>query len=160
MIHQPEGMYLAELNVARARYDMSDRAMSGFVQRLDTVNTLAEASKGFIWRYKEEGDGPETVSLDGDPRLIVNLSVWETAKDLEHFVWNTVHRQVYRKRTQWFSNLGRPHFVMWHVKPDAMPSVAEAAARLEHLTKYGPSAEAFGWESLPHLKRWQEAQCA
>ncbi|MEP3277751.1 MAG: DUF3291 domain-containing protein [Stappiaceae bacterium] len=161
MIDQPDGMYLAELNVARARYEIYDRAMSGFVRRLDTVNALAEASKGFVWRYKsDESSGPDMVSLDGDPRLIVNLSVWESSEDLEHFVWNTVHRQVYQKRKQWFSDLGRPHFVMWYVKPDAMPTIDESAAKLAYLTEHGPSAEAFGWESLPNLKKWQEAQCA
>jgi heme-degrading monooxygenase HmoA len=151
-------MHLAELNIARARYALDDPRMKDFVDRLDRVNAVAERSRGFVWRLKDE-DGA-TIALDDDPRLIVNLSVWETAEDLEHFVWNTIHRQVYRRRAEWFPPLGRAHFVMWHVEPGTKPSVEEAIERLDYLNEHGSSDHAFGWEGLPHLKTWMEMRCA
>ena len=30
------------------------------------------------------------------------MSVWETPEQLEHFVWNTVHKRIYQKKGNWF----------------------------------------------------------
>ena len=151
-------MHLAELNIGRTRYDLDDPRMADFVNRLDVVNALAERSKGFVWRLT--GEAGETVALENDPHVIVNLSVWETAEDLEHFVWNTVHRKVYGRRGEWFETMGKAHFVMWRIEEGLAPTVAEAMSRLEHLRRHGPSEHAFGWEGLPNLKTWFEKRCA
>jgi len=34
--------------------DLDDPVMSGFVQRLDEINALADGSKGFVWRFQTE----------------------------------------------------------------------------------------------------------
>ena len=76
------------------------------------------------------------------------MSVWETAEQLEHFVWNTVHKRFYRKKGNWFEPMQTPHFVMWWLPTGHIPTTEEALARLAHLTQHGPSDHAFGWESL------------
>lgn len=150
-------MQLAEANIARALHPLDDPAMSGFVDRLDAVNATAERSPGFVWRYKE--DTP-TVSAFDDPMLIFNMSVWESPQDLEHYVWNTVHKQVYRRKAEWFSKLASHHFVMWWVEDGHQPLPEEARERLDHLDRHGNTDHAFDWAHLPHVKLWQSQRCA
>jgi heme-degrading monooxygenase HmoA len=144
-------MHLAQLNIARPRYQLEHPRMAGFVNNLDRVNAIAERSPGFVWRLVGEGDDATDIRFEDDPDLIVNMSVWESAEHLEHFVWNTIHKRIYENRAQWFGNFGKPHFVMWHVPVGHIPTLAEARERLDHLTANGPSDHAFGWEGLPNL---------
>jgi hypothetical protein len=153
-------MNLAQLNIAQLAYPIDDPRVADFVDNLDRVNALAERSDGFVWRFV---DPTGQLALDGgfdDPAVIVNMSVWRDAESLEHFVWNTVHKQIYRRRAEWFSLMGEQHLVMWWVDPGHEPSVAEARARLDHLRTHGDGDHAFGWSHLPHVKLWQQARCA
>ena len=44
---------LAQLNISRIIPEtMEDPIMADFVAQLDTINALAESSKGFVWRLK------------------------------------------------------------------------------------------------------------
>ena len=47
-------MHLAELNIARLKYDLDDPRVADFVNNLDRVNAVAERSEGFVWRLKDE----------------------------------------------------------------------------------------------------------
>jgi uncharacterized protein DUF3291 len=51
---------LAQVNIGRARGEMTDPIMAGFVNRLVEINALADASPGFVWRLQTE-DGDATV---------------------------------------------------------------------------------------------------
>ena len=102
---------------------------------------------------------PTSWSRD-DPTFLVNMSVWETPEQLEHFVWNTVHKRIYQKKGNWFEPMTTPHFVMWWIPAGHVPTPQEALARLDHLTKHGPSDHAFGWESLPNVERCDAASAA
>jgi hypothetical protein len=95
----------------------------------------------------------------GDRRLVVNLSVWTTPENLERFVWGTLHGKVYAKKAQWFEPPEAHHLVMWWVPAGHRPSLDEAVARLDRLDAEGPSAEAFGWESLPSARLWRTQRC-
>ncbi|MBO6813343.1 MAG: DUF3291 domain-containing protein [Rhizobiaceae bacterium] len=153
-------MHLAELNIARPRYDLDDPRIADFVDNLDRINGLAERSPGFVWRLVGEGDNATDITLPNEPDAIVNLSVWESADHLERFVWNTVHKKFYQRRAEWFPVMEKPHFVMWHVEEGHHPDVSEAAVRLAHLREHGSSEFAFGWDGLPHLKQWLNERCA
>ena len=37
--------------------------------------------------------------------MAVNLSVWRNVEALERFVWATVHKQFYNRKTEWFERL-------------------------------------------------------
>ncbi len=153
-------MHLAQLNIAHPRFPLDDPRMAGFVDNLDRVNAVAERSPGFVWRLVGDENDATDLRLPGDPDAIVNMSVWESAGHLEHFVWNTVHKRIYHRKGEWFAALGKPYFVMWPVAAGHRPGLAEAAGRLDHYTRHGGSDHAFGWEGLPHLKRWMEERCA
>ncbi len=153
-------MHLAELNIARLRFNLDDPRVADFVDNLDRINAIAERSEGFVWRYKDEcGNATNTDAFD-NPLIIVNLSVWQDAKTLERFVWQTAHKQIYARRAEWFEVMDKMHFAMWWVKEGTRPTVDEARERLEFLQANGPSDYAFGWESLPNVQMWREARCA
>jgi hypothetical protein len=152
-------MQLAELNIARLQYPLTDPRVGEFVRNLDRVNAVADRSDGFIWRLQDDTGDATAIRAFPDEMLIVNMSVWRDALALEHFVWNTVHKQIYAKRAEWFSAMKMEGFVMWHVEDGYIPSLSEAKQRLEHLNAHGNSDHAFGWGHLPHVKLWQQAKC-
>jgi len=156
----PPETHIAELNIATPRYALDDPRIAEFMNALDRVNAVAERSPGFVWRLKGEGNDATELTLEAAPGAIVNLSVWRSAADLEHFVWNTVHHRFYRRREAWFEPPRAAMFVMWPVPAGHRPSLAEAWDRLAHLRTFGPTDYATGWEGLPELWRWRERRCA
>ncbi|WP_290779037.1 DUF3291 domain-containing protein [Hoeflea sp.] len=153
-------MHVAELNIARPRYPLEDERMAGFTNNLDRINALAERSSGFVWRLTGDGNDATDLVFPDEPDAIVNISVWESAAALEHFVWNTVHAKIYNHKDRWFPAFGKPYFVMWPVAVGHRPKLDEAFARLNQLTVHGNTDEAFGWDGLPQLKSWMEKNCA
>jgi len=160
MVTQLAGRHLAQLNVGHIRYPTDDPRVAEFMGALDSVNPLAERSPGFVWRLKDDNGNATDIKVSDDPQFIINMSVWETPEQLEHFVWNTVHKRIYQKKGNWFEPMQTPHFVLWWIPAGHLPTTAEALARLDHLTKHGPSEHAFGWESLPNVKLWMQQRCA
>jgi hypothetical protein len=152
-------MHLAELNIARLRYERGDPRAAEFFDNLDRVNAMAERMPGFVWRLKDESGDATAFRLTDDPMLIANLSVWDRAEAFEAFVWQTVHAKFYRKREEWFERLSAPHLVMWWVEEGHRPTLAEAAERLARLSASGSTDFAFGWERLPSVKLWKSARC-
>jgi Domain of unknown function (DUF3291) len=158
-MEQPAGMHLAQLNVARALDAMDSPRLADFMSALDRVNAVAERSPGFVWRLKGDTGNATNIQTTTDARFIVNISVWETPTHLEHFVWNTIHKQVYVKKSKWFETPAEATFVMWWVPADHRPTTDEALTKLDDLRTRGPSAAAFGWESLPHIRLWMNQRC-
>lgn len=153
-------MHLAELNISKWTIDPGSQEARGFTDNVARINALAERSEGFVWRAldeKRDGQGRNAV-CDG-PSTVMTLSVWETPVHLEHFVWNTVHKQIYNGKSQWFSHMESHSFVMWWVEKGHRPSIEEAKARLDLIDAKGDSDDAFGWSHLPHVKLWQTQQC-
>jgi hypothetical protein len=152
-------MHLAELNIGYFRFPAEDPRMAGFMDNLDRVNAIAERSDGFIWRLKDDSGNATAIRPFPDENMALNLSVWRDAESLEHYVWNTVHKQFYAKRAEWFQLMSAHHFVMWWVEEGHLPTPQEAKERLDHLRENGDSDFAFGWSHLPHVKLWQQARC-
>jgi hypothetical protein len=154
-------LHVAQLNIGRFRYETDDPRMADFMNNLERINAVAERSPGFVWRYTDAtGNATDTRPFDGDPRMAVNLSVWESIEALEKFVWQTVHTRFYARKHEWFDKLGGTYFVLWHVPAGHRPSVHEAIERLEHLEAHGPSEHAFGWQDVASAKLWRQARCA
>lgn len=140
--------HLAQINIARARAPIDDPLMSGFVARLEDVNALADGSPGFVWRLKTEEGNATSLQPYDDPRVIVNMSVWETPDHLKHFVYKSAHTDVMRQRRQWFERMGDVHMAMWWIERGHVPTVAEALERLHYLQMHGESEFAFSFASL------------
>ena len=75
--------HLAQLNIGRFRYPTDDPRMADFMNNLDLVNGLAERSKGFVWRLKDESNNATSFRPFDDPNMAVNLTVWESVEALE-----------------------------------------------------------------------------
>ncbi len=156
-------MHLAELNIGRLVADTDDPRVADFMNALDRVNGMGKRMPGFVWMMEgsgEPGTGNTENNIGGDPRFVANLTVWESVETLEQFVWNTVHRQFYERRQEWFEVLGKMHFVMWWVEPGHQPSLDEALSRLEYLEANGNSDHAFGWDYLEEARLWRSKSCS
>ncbi|MGB0658906.1 MAG: DUF3291 domain-containing protein [Mangrovicoccus sp.] len=159
---QPQGYHLAELNIGRLLADPSDPRVAEFMEALDRINGIGKRSPGFVWMMEGSGEpniGNTEAKIGGDPRFVSNLTVWEDVKTLEHFVWNTLHRQFYERRQEWFEVLGEMHFCMWWVPIGHQPSLEDALARLEHLRAHGDSDHAFGWAYLREAELFRTRSC-
>jgi hypothetical protein len=159
---QPVGTHLAELNVGRLVAATDDPRVAEFMNALDQINGLGKRMPGFVWMMEGSGEpntGNTETKIDGDPRFVANLTVWENVETLESFVFNTLHRRFYERRREWFEVLGEMHFVMWWVPEGHKPSMEEALERLEHLKQNGDSDHAFGWSYLEQAKLFRSRAC-
>ncbi len=139
--------HLAQLNVALAKGDSESEMMRGFYDNVERVNTLAEASKGFVWRYRDEpGDDPGLHVFD-TPQLLVNLSVWESLESLKHFMFQTMHLQFMKQKKEWFQPLDKPNYVLWYIAQGHIPDLFEAKERLIHLQRHAETPFAFSFKS-------------
>ncbi len=160
MITQPPNTHLAQYNIAKAVDALDSERLRDFNSAIDAVNAAADRSPGFVWRLQDESGGATNIRVDHDPRLLVNLSVWETPEALEKYVWQTIHKRVYQKRDKWFEHMEQAYFVMWWIEQGQIPTLDDAQARLELLRKNGPSPDAFGWDSLKYVRLWRSERCA
>ncbi len=151
-------MHLAELNIGKFKYPVSDPRMAGFMDNLDRVNAIAERSPGFVWRLKGDNNNATEFRVGDD--MAVNLSVWADAKSLEDYVFKTVHVQFYKKRAAWFDLMEKPHMVFWWVKEGHRPTLGEAHERLQHFEAHGASTFAFGWAEVMDAGRLKKQRCA
>lgn len=152
-------MQLAELNIAVPKYALDHPAMADFMGNLNRINALAARSQGFVWMHKDDS-GHAMHQPTPWPNAAANMSVWESAADLEQFVWNTVHKRFYNRKHEWFAAMESHHFVMWWVEDGHQPTLAEAKERLDYLNRHGNTDHAFTWAHLPGVKLWQSQRCA
>jgi heme-degrading monooxygenase HmoA len=136
--------HLAQVNIGRFIKQPVDPANADFMEALDHVNALAEASPGFIWRLKGEGNNATDIRpSDADPRLAINMSVWESPEALAAFVYrNMDHRGVMRRRREWFEEM-KVYMALWWIPAGHTPTVAEAMEKLAVLERLGPTQHAF-----------------
>lgn len=153
-------MHLAQLNIGRLRAPIDDPRIAEFAENLALINGIAERSPGFVWRLKDDAGNATSFAVSDDPLVVPNLSVWESAADLEHFVFNTLHRRFYEKRAAWFEIMDQPHMVFWHVAAGHEPTLEEAMGRLALYQRDGASADAFGWEQVMDGARLKTQRCA
>ena len=131
--------YLAQINIAHMKAVKEDPIMKEFVDFLDPINKLAEESPGFIWRLV----GEPNEATPWNNMVIINMSVWKNIETLKDFTYNTAHSYFVRSRKKWFQHLGTPHYVMWWINEGHIPTLAEAAEKLELLAQNGSTQDAF-----------------
>jgi hypothetical protein len=135
---------IAQVNIGRINAPSMDHpVMEDFVAQLDSINQLAESSKGFVWRLKEAEGNATTIRYNDDIRIIVNMSVWQSVDDLSFFTYKTLHRDVLVKRAKWFEKMTHHFMALWYVPKFTFPSIEDAKFRLDYLEKNGPSPMAF-----------------
>jgi hypothetical protein len=147
---EPRLFHLAQLNVGHVRHPVEHPLMEEFTENLDRINSLAESSPGFVWRFQTaSGNATDAIHpWSDDAFLIVNLSVWQSPKHLKEFVYNTEHFGFYQRRAEWFERAVKPHSVLWWIPAGHTPTLEEAAERLEHYRTHGATAYAFWFGKL------------
>jgi hypothetical protein len=138
---------LAQLNIAQLKAPLDSPELADFVASLERINALAEGSPGFVWRLKDES-GNATGLRHFGPDYIVNLSVWRDAESLHAFAFESDHVQVMRRRREWFQRMAEAYLVLWWIPAGHRPDLAEAARRLDHLRRNGPTPEAFTFREV------------
>ena len=133
-------LHIAQYNIAHLRRPLDATESQSYVALLDEVNALAEASPGFVWRHGiDSRDGSSSVY--DDPLTLVNMSVWDSVGRLRDYAYRGFHRDVFRRRLEWFDGSGA---VMWWIPADTIPSLADGVRRLDFLREHGPTP--FGFE--------------
>ncbi|MEE4192577.1 MAG: DUF3291 domain-containing protein [Halieaceae bacterium] len=133
---------LAQLNIAQMRTPFEDPSMQDFVDNLDRINALADASLGFVWRLEDEEGNATAYRPFGDD-LLVNLSVWEDLESLKSFVFQSAHADIMKRRGEWFDRMPQAYLVLWWVPAGHRPTEQEAGEKLELLRSQGPTPDAF-----------------
>ena len=135
--------HLAQLNIGRLHAPTDDPLVAEFMDALDEINALAEASPGFVWRFQtDEGNATAERPFDDDT-ILVNFSTWVSVEALADYVYRSDHTAYLRRRAEWFERMDEISAVLWWVPAGHRPTVDEAIERLEHLRARGPSAAAF-----------------
>lgn len=137
---------LAQVNVGRLAAPLDSEQLRPFVERLRSVNAVADASPGFVWRLQTDEGDATAYRVFGDPQLIVNLSVWASLEALRQFVYRLPeHLEVLRRRGEFFVRSEEESVALWWVPAGSIPTVAEAEQRLTLLRALGPTAAAFSF---------------
>ncbi len=150
MEHTPtdSGAHLAQFNISRLRHPIGHPETASFEALIDETNARAEASPGFLWRHGIDSRDTDVTAYD-DPLVLVNASVWETPAQLRDFAFRGFHRDVYRRRQDWFVDSAA---TMWWIPVGTVPSLAEGQARLAFHLHHGSTPYAFGMgERHPQL---------
>ena len=134
--------HLAQLNIAHLQDSLESELLTDFVDNLDRINALAEAAPGFIWRFVD-ADDHNNANHGFDADYILNLSVWESVEALHDYVYRTAHKDILRRKSEWFHRMPRAHMVLWWLPAGDVPSMAQAKNKLEHLQLNGPTQQAF-----------------
>lgn len=134
---------LAQVNIGRLREPIDHPMIRDFADNLHAVNAIAEASPGFIWRLKGEGnDATDLAPYPHDPLIAINMSVWTDIPSLGAFVYRGDHVKIMRRRREWFEHMD-VFMVLWWVPASHRPTIEEAKERLARLERLGPTAQAF-----------------
>jgi hypothetical protein len=135
---------LAQLNIARMLAPLDSPRLADFAAALEPVNAAADKADGFVWRLVEGAYGDATdARIYDDAWLLVNMSVWRDPAALEAYVYSPDHREVLRRRREWFARVAEAMTVLWWVPAGHRPTVAEAQERLDLLRAHGPGPRAF-----------------
>ena len=140
--------HVAQLNIARARFDFDDPRMADFLRGVDFVNGAADRFPGFVWRL---ADPSGSMNRGPHPRDIVNLSVWEGTEALTGFLRNTVHRHFVEHKDKWFLPPERAHAIVWWVAPGTRPTLEEGLRRLTALRETSADSKEDGLSPHSHV---------
>ena len=136
--------HLAQINVGRLLAPIDAPETAEFVANLDRVNAIADASPGFVWRLVGEGGNATDIHAFDDPMMAINMSTRAGLDDLAAFVYRSGHREIMRRRREWFAPM-EVFMTLWWVPAGHRPTPAEGLERLAAFERLGPTAEAFSF---------------
>jgi heme-degrading monooxygenase HmoA len=140
---------LAQANVAYGLVPTDDPRLADYLARLDEMNSLADQSPGFVWRYLTDSRDPTQREFD-DPLVLFNMSVWTSIDALHAYTYRTAHAEVYAARRRWFADVnavvGGHAFAMWWIPEGTLPTVDDAKHKMKQILEMGPTPDAFSFK--------------
>jgi len=138
--------HLAEVNIAKRLAPLDDPIMQDFINNLDIMNAIADASEGFVWRLMDE-DKDEANKIFQDDTLLINISVWKNLETLFNYTYNSGHVEIFKRKKEWFSKTKMMHMAFWYIPENYVPTFQDAKIRLDYLNSYGETPYAFSFKS-------------
>jgi len=135
--------HVAQINVGTIKYPHDDPRMSGFMNRLDEINVLAEQSPGFVWRMQSDSGNATDIDVGGEALFLANMSVWTSVEMLFDYVYRSTHREVMIQRRNWFERPDELYQALWWVPAGHTPSPEAGLERIEILKRKGATPAAF-----------------
>jgi len=108
---------ITQLNIAKAKYSLEVPEIKEFADNLKPINALAESSRGFIWRLKDESGDATAIQAFSDVKK------------------------------EWFDTIPEDSYVLWWIPIGYIPTVEEAVENLALLRNNGDTANAFTFKS-------------
>lgn len=139
----PQNYHLAQINVALMKAPLDDPSMTEFAAALNEVNAVADRSPGFVWRLQSSSGNATNIQVCPDPKMLINLSVWQSVEQLKDYVYKTLHGEFFIRRRNWFERYQGEHLALWWIPVHCLPTVEEGKAKLEHLALHEDSPECF-----------------
>ncbi len=139
--------HLAQVNIATAKYDLSDARMADFMDALDHINALAESAPGFVWRFIAGNGNATSLRAFENDRTIYNASVWTGISALQDYAFHSQHTSYLRRRGEWFEK-SKNYSAIWWVPAGHQPTVEESKQALVALANFGPTPRAFTFSKL------------
>jgi hypothetical protein len=139
---------LAQVNVGRLAAGLDDPQLAPFVEALDPVNALADTAPGFIWRLQtDDGNATGIQAFEWDAAdsvgVIVNMSVWTDVETLTAFVFGPMHREIMKRRREFFVPMREAYTACWWVPSGQRPTTDDAEDRIRHLRQHGATPYSF-----------------
>lgn len=139
--------HLAQINIAKMLAPLDSPIMADFVANLERINALADDSPGFIWRLQGEEDNATALRVFEDNYLIVNMSVWTSIDALFAFTYQSAHKEIFKRKKEWFSKMQEMHMACWYIPKGHEPTTEEAKQRLAYLNAHGETPYAFTFKN-------------
>lgn len=140
--------HLAQCNIVKLKAPLDSPIVAGFVAALEPINALADSAPGFVWRLKTDDGDATSIRVFADDQILLNMSVWESMEALSNYLYRSGHKDVLRQRRQWADRFEGVQAAMWWIRAGTVPEPSEAVARLDHLSRVGPSAYAFTFRTI------------
>lgn len=138
------GYHLVHANLAKARAELDDPLMKGFVDRMDEIDALAESTPGFVAQPTLPDEGALYTGLD-----LLNVSIWDSIERLREFTYSSEHAEMLDRRSEWFFQSNRPAYVLYWLPAGLLPTEKEIGQKFAHLHQHGPTPTAFTFD-LPY----------
>ncbi len=138
---------LAQINVGRLIGPPDDPRVKPFMDALDRINALADASPGFVWRLQSDSGNATDIQTTDDPLFILNMSVWRDADALFDFVYRSAHTPEMARRREYFARFDGAYQALWWIPAGTIPTIEDGLAKLWLLDRFGPAQQAFTFKA-------------
>ena len=137
--------HLAQVNVARARGEMSDPVMADFAAALPPSTRWRRGALASSGDSRLTTETPPRSDRTTTPGSSSTSRSGPTLSALRGYVFGSDHAAYLRRRREWFERFDKVYVALWWVPAGHRPPMREAVDRLAHLEAHGPTAHAFGF---------------